>query len=259
MRRVLAKALALGACLAVACATTDPRPAIEAAIAAPDRSAADRERDARDHPAEVLALLGLAPGMKVIDVFAGGGYYAELAARVVGPGGHVWLHNNAAYEAFAGKELAERLAARPLPQLERYDREANALDLPDASLDAALLVMAYHDLYWVKEGWAPHGAALFASLHRMLKPGGRILVVDHAAAPGTGKSSVQDLHRIDETFAKIDIESRGFRLVGTSDVLRNPADDHTKSVFDDRIRGRTDRFVLVLEKLPMRASGAGAR
>ncbi len=241
------RATLLVAVLAAACAT--PRAAIDAALAAPERSAEDRERDAREHPAEVLELLGLAPGMKLMDVFSGGGYYAELAARVVGSEGHVWAHNNAAYLGFTGKDFAARLAARPLAQLERYDREANQLDLPAMSLDAAILVMAYHDIYWVEKDWRPYGDELFASLHRMLVPGGRLLVVDHVAVEGSGKSAVQELHRIDETFAKLDIESRGFRLVATSDILRNPADDHTLNVFKPEIRGKTDRFVLVLEKV----------
>ncbi len=222
--------------------------AIAAAIAASDRSSADRERDARDKPAETLRLLGLAPGMKVIDVFSGGGYYAELAARVVGAEGKVWAHNNAAYLGFSGKALAERLAARPLPQLARYDREIGAFDLPAGSIDAAILVMAYHDVYWVEKDWTVKRDPLFAELKRVLREGGRVLVVDHHAASGTGKSAVQELHRIDEAFVREDFASAGLRLVSSSDALRNPADDRQKSVFDPVIRGKTDRFVLVFEK-----------
>jgi len=114
---------------------------IEAALAAPDRAATDRERDARDHPAKTLGLLGLTRGMRVVDVFAGGGYYAEIAARAVGPTGSVRAHNNRAYLSFAGKDLEQRLAARPLAQLSRYDREVEQLDLAGEA-DAAILVMA---------------------------------------------------------------------------------------------------------------------
>ena len=83
----------------------------------------------------------------------------------------------------------------------------------------------------------------FEQVHRSLKPGGVLGIVDHAAVPGTGKSAAQDLHRIDEAFAKSDIESAGFSLEARSDVLRNPADDRTLLVFDEEIRGKTDRFV----------------
>ena len=60
-------------------------PAIDKSIASPERSAEDRERDARDKPAEVLAFAGVKPGMTVADVFSAGGYYTELLAGVVGP------------------------------------------------------------------------------------------------------------------------------------------------------------------------------
>jgi predicted methyltransferase len=82
-----------------------------------------------------------------------------------------------------------------------------------------------------------------------LKPGGRFLIVDHYAAPGSGSASAQDLHRIDVEFAEADIISHGFRLAGSSDALRNPDDDYAVIVFDKAVRGKTDRFILVFEKL----------
>jgi len=59
--------------------------AIDAAIANPNRTDADRERDARDQPAVTLALLDLERGDAALDLFGGGGYYSELLAGVVGP------------------------------------------------------------------------------------------------------------------------------------------------------------------------------
>ena len=56
------------------------------------------------------------------------------------------------------------------------------------------------------------------------------------------------LHRIDEAFVKKEVESVGFRLVGESNVLRNPADDHSLNVFKPEIRGHTDQFLLVFKK-----------
>ena len=76
---------------------------IAAAVAAPERSAADRERDARDQPAEILTFAGVTPGMKVADVFGGGGYWTELLSRAVGPNGSVMLVNNAPYYNYGQK------------------------------------------------------------------------------------------------------------------------------------------------------------
>ena len=59
-------------------------PDYAALIAATDRSAADRATDARRDPLKVLAFIGARPGMKVLDLGAGGGYSTELMARAVG-------------------------------------------------------------------------------------------------------------------------------------------------------------------------------
>ncbi len=257
--------LALATALLAACVSGDvgsqmnqrPRPfantaaEVGAALAQPGRDAKDVERDARDHPAETLGLLGVTRGARVLDLFSGGGYYAEIAARVVGESGRVVLHNNRAYLSFAGKALDARLTARPFAQIERLDREIEALGLA-GEIDAAIVSMAYHDAYWTpkpEEGeWTVTRDPLMAALHGALRPGGRVLVVDHAAADGSGSAAAQDLHRIEEAFARADFERAGFRFVASSDALRNKNDARTLNVFDPQIRGATDRFVLVFEK-----------
>ena len=221
------------------------------ALARPGRLPADLERDARSRPDAVLPLLQLQPGDRVADIWAGGGYYSELIASVVGEQGEVLLVNNAAYAAFAAEALAERQSGRDPGSITVHTREAEDLELGENALDAALIVMSYHDLYHVDEanGWRAIDPAHFLDqIFRALKPGGRFLVVDHHAQPGSGKSSAQDLHRIDVAFARADIAAHGFVLVEESDVLRNPADDYSVMVFDPRVRGKTDRFVLVFKK-----------
>jgi predicted methyltransferase len=222
------------------------------AINKPGRLAADLERDARSRPDAILPLLQLQPGDRVADIWAGGGYYSELIADIVGANGEVLLVNNLAYARFAAKALEERQRDRSMGSVTLHTREAEDLDLGEASLDAALIVMSYHDLYHVDEpnGWRSIDADDFlGQIHRALKPGARFLVVDHHAAPGTGKASAQDLHRIDVEYARSDIIGHGFKLVAESDVLRNPDDDYGVMVFDPGVRGRTDRFVLVFEKI----------
>lgn len=228
-------------------AAVDP---IDAAVAASDRTAADHERDARDHPVEVLHFFGVAPGMTVVDMFAAGGYYSELLGRVVGATGKVYLYNNAAYQGFAGDALKERLASGRLVNVVPLNAEVGHLGIKPASVDMVLLVMSYHDVYFKSEDWAVTPEALFADINAMLKPGGVLAIVDHVAAADSGSTAAQKLHRIDESFAHTDIESRGFKFTGSLDVLRNPADDHTKSVFDPAIQGHTDKFVARFVKLP---------
>jgi len=216
---------------------------VAAAVSAPDRSAADRERDTREHPVDVLQFFGVAPGMTVADLFAGGGYYSELIGRIVGAKGKVYLYNNAAYQGIAGDALKARMATGRLVNVTPLSAEVGALGIPDASVDMVLMVMTYHDLYFKADDWSVAPAALFGDINAMLKPGGVLAIIDHAAAAGSGSTAAQELHRIDEAFARADIESRGFKFTGSLDVLANAADDHSKTVFDPAIQGHTDRFV----------------
>ncbi|HEX7110866.1 MAG TPA: methyltransferase [Mizugakiibacter sp.] len=250
MRRVLLLLLSL-AVPTFAASAAAPADLYQAAVANPARSAADCERDALDKPAEVLALAGIKPGMTVADIFGGGGYYSELASYVVGPKGKVLLANNAPYDKFLAKEFEPRLAHGRLPNVEHVTIDPAAFGIAPASVDVAMIIKSYHDLYYIdpKGGWPAIDAGRFLDqVHAALKPGGTFLIVDHVARAGSGKADAQTLHRIDPAFAKRDIESHGFELVKTWDGLRNPADDHVKTVFDKAIRGHTDRFVQVYRK-----------
>ena len=185
------------------------------------------------------------------DILSGGGYYAEILSGIVGPGGKVLLVNNPGYENFGKKGLAERLAANRLPNLTHVVGPSDALGMGDRVLDGAVIVMSYHDLYWVdeKEGWPKVDAGLFLDqVARALKPGGVLLVVDHSARQGTGSADAQALHRIDEQFAIADFRKHGLEWEAAIPVLRNPDDDRSKNVFDPAIRGRTDRFVHLYRK-----------
>jgi len=218
---------------------------IAAAIAAPERSDKDRERDQRDRPAEVLAFAGVKPGMAVADVFGGGGYWSELIARVVGPEGKVSLVNNAPYVNFAREDMKTRFAEGRMASIERRTIETCDMKLGSARYELILMVMSYHDIYYVDEegGWPAIDADGFLrQLHTALKPGGRLLIIDHAAAAGAGKKVAGEIHRIEESFAKKDIESRGFTFEKSWDGYRNPSDDLAKLVFDPAVRGKTDRF-----------------
>jgi predicted methyltransferase len=130
------------------------------------------------------------------------------------------------------------------------------LKLGSEAFDMILMILVYHDIYYVSESNPKHPeidrARFLAQIHRALKAGGVLAVVDHSAKPGTGKRAAQDLHRIGESFAKKDIESAGFVFDGESNVLRNPDDDRTTLVFEERIRRKTDRFVYRFIKANLR-------
>ncbi len=228
---------------------TDP---VAAAVASPDRLATDREQDARRKPVEILEFLGVAPGMRVIDVFAAGGYYSELLARVVGPEGEVIAYNNPPYAKFAEKGIAARYAGDRLPNVRQLTATLEDLALAPESLDAAMFVMSYHDLYWRPEdgSWpATDPNLLLAKLAKAMKPGAVVLVEDHVARTGADPvDSVDRLHRIDPAIVKRDFAAAGFVLDGQSTALAHPEDDHTQLVFDESIRGRTDQFVYRFRK-----------
>jgi predicted methyltransferase len=222
-------------------------PVVQAALDSAGRLPGDREQDQRRRVGEVLAFLDARPGMRVLDAFAAGGYCTELLSRIVGPGGEVIAYNNEAYAAFGRRKIAERYANGRLPNVRQVTVAVEKLELPPASLDAAIFVMAYHDLYWRPSdgSWAPTDPrVLLRTLYAALKPGGVVLVQDHVAAPGGDPTEVVNaLHRIDPARVRADFEAVGLRFDASSTVLAHPEDDHTKLVFDPAIQGRTDQFV----------------
>jgi predicted methyltransferase len=219
------------------------------ALSGEGRLESDLRRDQTSKPEVVLALLDLQAGDRVADIFGGGGYYSELMGLIVGEGGVVLLHNNEAYLSFVDKALTERFENRSLPAVVRHDREVANMELGQEELDAAIIIMSYHDLYQVDEGWPAIDASDFLDqIFRALKPGGKFLIVDHVAKAGAGADAAKELHRITAEFARRDITGRGFEFAGESDALRNSEDDHSLMVFDPAIRGKTDRFVHLYTK-----------
>ncbi|HLT91726.1 MAG TPA: hypothetical protein VKZ85_12345 [Woeseiaceae bacterium] len=230
--------------------------AIDAALANPDRPAEDREQDGWRKADEVLEFLGLHPGMHVIDYFAADGYYSELMSYVVGPEGRVVAYNNAPYLGFSGDTPAQRYANERLPNVVQVTTAPEELALEPGSLDAALFVWTYHDLYWQPKdersqaGWPvidPEQA--LAKLVPALKPGAVVVVVDHVAPAGSDPvETVDAAHRIDPAVIRRDFEAAGFVFDAESPVFRNPDDDHATPVFDDAIRYRTDQVMYRFRK-----------
>jgi predicted methyltransferase len=225
-----------------------------AAVMHPGRPAEDTARDPLDHPAEMLRLAGIRPGMKVADVLAGDGYYSELLSYVVGPKGQILMINNLAFDNWSQPALQNRLAVDRLSNVTHETVDLNDMKLAPASLDAILLIKVYHDMYWVdatpKSPWPKIDVSgVLDQLSKALKPGGVLLLVDHSARAGHGKSDAGELHRIEEAFAVKDFSAHGFKVVAKSDLLRRPDDTRDLISYKGPALGKTDRFVLVFHKI----------
>jgi predicted methyltransferase len=219
-------------------------PEVAAIVAAPDRTDADRQLDAGRHPGELLAFLGLAPGMHVAEIVAGAGYTTELLARAVAPKGKVWAENPAGFLKFVGAPYKERLARPALKDVVRADRPIDSPLPPEArNLDAVVSVLVYHDTVWLGVDRDKMNKAVFEAL----KKGGEYVVVDHSAAPGHGIDDVKTFHRIEEEAVTREVLRAGFQAAGSANFLRNPDDgrdwNDAPNAAADR-RGTSDRFVL---------------
>lgn len=229
-------------------------------VASPDRSAADRLNDVRRKPEDMLAFIGIRPGMTALDLSAGGGYTTELLARAVGPTGRAYGQvrrsipgstptvTAAAPEGNASPQLAapssppgtqlpvRRTSAQALAERAKNASLSNLFSVlrffedpvpPEVSgqLDLVTLMFNYHDLGHLNVDRARMNAAVFTGL----KPGGLYVIADHAGRPGTGISESGTLHRIEENFLRKEVEAAGFKLLAHGDFLRNPSDPRDKN------------------------------
>jgi predicted methyltransferase len=211
------------------------------AIELPERSAEQTARDANRKPAEVLTLSGVKPGDRVVEFASFGQYFTTLLSDIVGPGGMVYMYDLPYTEKRAGEASRTFVAAHPNAKYELVDY--NALDVPQ-NVDIVFNVLYYHDLGLNNIDTASLNARIF----KALKPGGIFFVVDHNAAPGSGRRDSNALHRIDPAIIKQEVTAAGFELVAQSNLLANAADDHTQMVFSPGIRGRTDQTIFKFRK-----------
>lgn len=234
------RAVFLSLCLAMFMAgCAGPRVDYAALLASPDREEADRQNDARRKQPQLIAFTGVAPGMRVLDMGAGGGYTTELLARAVGSTGRVVAQD--------ATDTLERIRARfdaraKKPVMANVERALRPFDDPvpsgAAPFDLVTFFFAYHDTTYIPVDRAKMSRALFAAL----KPGGVLVVADHSARAGDGINVAKSLHRIEEAVVRREFEAAGFRFVEEGGFLRNPADPRVESVFRNKVPN--DEFVM---------------
>jgi predicted methyltransferase len=225
---------------------------VAAGVAAPGRPKAATDLDEVRKPAEVLRFMGLKKGDRVLDYFTGTGYYADIIAKAVGPAGHVVGWNSAGFGRNERVVNALKDIKARNPNTAFYSSPTTAIAFAPNSFDFALLHLVYHDAYWESAQFGlpridPN--TVVQAIWSAVKPGGTVAVIDHVAtAGGDTREVVEKLHRIDPATVRADFERAGFVLEEQSDLLRVPADDRSKNVFDPSIRGKTDRFVYRFRK-----------
>ena len=238
-------------------AEVGPPPYLAAAMADPARPVDDTSLDASRKPGDVLAFAGIKPGEKVVDLMPGAGYYTRVFSKIVGPRGRVYALQPTEMDKAAPKGLQSLKSFAGASGYENVSvlvQPIALLSLPH-QVDMVWTSQNYHDLHDPFMG-SPDLAHLNKAIFDALKPGGLYIVLDHAAAAGSGVSKTDDLHRIDPAVVMAEVTAAGFEYVGESDALRQPGDDHSLPAFDKSMHGRTDRFIYKFRK-PMSAASAG--
>jgi predicted methyltransferase len=212
-----------------------------AAVADPSRPQADRDADAHRKPLETLVFSGVKPGDKVGELFPGGGYYTRMLSDVVGPQGAVYALETTRWpdSVAATKKVLEE---KGRGNVHLTATAFGTFDIPE-KIDLFWITQNYHDLHIAKYGTVDM-AAFNKHVFDALKPGGTYFIVDHQANAGTTEAQIADLHRIEKAQVIREVEAAGFKLVGENGALANPADDHTKTIFDKPIQGHTDQYML---------------
>jgi predicted methyltransferase len=217
--------------------------ALDAALADPMRKANREAADARRKPGPLIALAGVKPGDKVLDLIPGDGYWTRIFSKTVGPEGKVYAVWPQAYAQFAKGNIdtLKQLSADPYyGNIITEVQPTTTLTAPEP-LDVVWTSQNYHD-YPDEFMGKGDPKILNDAAFKLLKPGGTYIVIDHIAKPGRGLADTEALHRVEPATVRKQAEAAGFQFAGESRVLENPADPLDIPVFDKAIRGRTSQF-----------------
>lgn len=196
--------------------------------------------------AELIRFSGVKAGATVIDVWPGEGEWTRLFSAAVGPEGRVFGFVPA--EILQIKDDAVDTVRAIGENPEHANVEAASADVVRIGevtppTDLVWMHLFYHDMHTkLIQAKGATAAAFTRAVHERLKSGGVFVIVDHAAAGGTGTTTTEELHRIDPATVREEVEAAGFALEAESLVLANAGDPHAAKVFDPSIKGKTDRF-----------------
>lgn len=241
-----------GPMLLLAAAAQAGTPAyLSAAVAAQGRPAKATSLDTQRKPAEVLAFLGLKPGMAVADIMTGSGYWAEIMANAVAPSGKMTAFEPAQFYNDVEEQKVWHALTKRRGDIEFVRYPFEDFSAGNRQFDLVMISLNYHDLYWESSEYKiprTDPKAFLKALYTAVKPGGVVGVIDHVGPGGDTRAVVEKLHRIAPATVAADFRAAGFELEAESALLANPDDDHGRMVFDPAVRGRTDRFIYRFRK-----------
>ncbi len=218
-----------------------------ASAAATQAASEDALTDPALKRAEVIAFIGVKPGDRIADIIAG--RFVRAFSQAVGPTGKVYAYEPTEIAKAHPEVLSLLKGLASDPAYANVVDIVAPIDAPTlpSGLDEVFIRQNYHDLH--DKFMGPADVSRFnRNVYAALKPGGVFVVLDHAAAPGSGLRDTDTLHRIDPASVKAEVTAAGFVFDGESPVLVNPADDHTLLVFNPAIRGKTDQFLYRFRK-----------
>ncbi|QNM82774.1 class I SAM-dependent methyltransferase [Sphingomonas sabuli] len=202
--------------------------ALQAAVAGPVRSEANRARDPYRHPAETLAFFGIRPTDTVVEVWPGGGWYTEILAPYLAAGGGRLI---AAAPTWGRSGLDKLKAANaatygPVTYADFPVFDGKAAEIPAGSVDAVLTFRNVHNwrMGYRRDDKADYSAAAFSQMFAMLKPGGVLGIVDHRLPEGASAERERNSGYIKASTVKALAAAAGFRLAAESDINANPQD-----------------------------------
>ncbi len=202
--------------------------------------------DDRSKLSELIRFARVETGSTVVDVYPGAGDWTRRFSDIVGPEGRIYSFVPAEVAHFESDPLGKMQALAK--EMGRENVEAVSADLVamldvTQPADVLWLNLFYHDLHTkLIQAKGATAEAFNRAVFARLKLGGAYIIIDHAAAGGTGTSDAQSLHRIDPAAVRDEVEAAGFVLDAQTSILANNGDPHSAKVFDPSVKGHTDRF-----------------